>query len=153
MAWIQDLYASQPFWVWLTLGLVLLAVEALTSTEWLLWPAVSAGVVALITALFRDLGLPLEAGLFAALTVVLTLISRTLVKRANPSEAPDINDQSLRLIGKEGQVVEAFINGRGRVFVSGSEWPADGPLMEILAGQTVVVEAVDGPRLRVRPLV
>lgn len=150
MEWIQTLYASQPFWIWLTIGIVLLGIEAMTSTEWLLWPAVSAGILALITALFRDLGLPIEAGIFAALTVVLTLISRNLIKRANPSDEPDINDQSLRLIGKEAQVVEGFVNGRGRVFVSGSEWPADGPSDGLLIGQTVVVEAVDGPRLRIR---
>ena len=152
MAWLLDLYASQPFWVWLTLGVVLLGIEAMTSTEWLLWPAVSAGILALITALWCDLGLPIEAGLFAALTVVLTLVSRRLVKKANPSDAPDINNQSLRLIGKEAQVVEAFVNGRGRVFVSGSEWLAVGPVGQILAGQVVVVEDVDGTLLKVRLL-
>lgn len=152
MAWIQTLYASQPFWIWLILGVALLAIEALTSTEWLLWPAVSAGVLALLTALFRDLGLPVEIGIFAALTVGLALISRRLIKRVNPSDVPDINDQSLRLIGKEARVVEAFEDGRGRVFVSGSEWPAESQVSVLPIGHRVVVEAVDGPRLKVRSL-
>ncbi|WP_409020977.1 NfeD family protein [Brevundimonas vesicularis] len=152
MAWIQTLYASQPFWIWLILGVALLAIEAMTSTEWLLWPAVSAGVLAMLTSLFRDLGLPVEIGIFAALTVGLTLISRRLIKRVNPSEVPDINDQSLRLIGKEARVVEAFEDGRGRVFVSGSEWPADSQSTVLPVGHRVVVDAVDGPRLRVRSI-
>jgi membrane protein implicated in regulation of membrane protease activity len=152
MQWVQDLYSTQPFWIWLTVGVVLLGIEAMTSTEWLLWPAVSAGVLALVTALFTQMGLGVEIGIFAALTVVLTLISRRLIKRANPDEIPDINDQVQRLIGKEAQVVEAFTNGRGRVFVSGSEWPADGEGEDMLAGQKVVVVGVDGPRLTVRPV-
>lgn len=152
MQWIQDLYSTQPFWIWLTVGVALLAIEALTSTEWLLWPAVSAGVIALVTALFSQLGLGVEVGLFAALTVALTLISLRYVRRVNPSEIPDINDQTERLLGKEAQVVEAFVNGRGRVFVSGAEWPADAVADDLLAGQKVVVVAVDGPRLTVRPI-
>jgi len=152
MQWIQDLYSTQPFWIWLTVGVALLAIEAMTSTEWLLWPAVSAGIIALVTALFSQLGLGAEVGLFAALTVALTLISLRYVKRVNPSETPDINDQIERLVGKEAQVVEAFANGRGRVFVSGAEWPADAVEDVLLAGQKVVVVAVDGPRLTVRPI-
>ena len=47
---LLDLHASQPFWIWLAIGVTLLAVEAAFSTEWLLWPAVSAGVLAVLTA-------------------------------------------------------------------------------------------------------
>ena len=107
-------------------------------------------VVALIAAIAPNLGLPVEAGIFAALTVIATLASRTLIKRVNPTDEPDINDRDLRLVGERARVVEAFVDGRGRVFVSGAEWPAEieggGPL----AGESVVVESVDGPRLRVR---
>jgi membrane protein implicated in regulation of membrane protease activity len=152
MDFIQNLYASQPFWLWLAIGVVLLAIEAAASTEWLLWPAVSAGVVALITAISPNLGLPVEAGIFAALTVVATLASRTLIKRVNPAEEPDINDRDLRLVGERARVVEAFVDGRGRVFVSGSEWPAEIEGAAPLAGESVVVESVSGPRLRVRAI-
>lgn len=152
MDFIQNLYASQPFWLWLAVGVVLLAIEAAASTEWLLWPAVAAGVVALITAIAPSLGLPVEAGIFAALTVIATLASRTLIKRVNPTDEPDINDRDLRLVGERARVVEAFVDGRGRVFVSGAEWPAEIEGAAPLAGESVVVESVDGPRLRVRPV-
>ena len=46
MSVLADLYAAQPFWIWLAVGVLLLAVEAMFSTEWLLWPAVAAGIVA-----------------------------------------------------------------------------------------------------------
>lgn len=152
MEFIQNLYASQPFWLWLAVGVVLLAIEAAASTEWLLWPAVAAGVVALITAVAPNLGLPVEAGIFALLTVIATLASRTLIKRVNPTDEPDINDRDLRLVGERARVVEAFVAGRGRVFVSGAEWPAEIEDAAPLAGESVVVESVAGPLLKVRAI-
>ena len=145
-----NLHAAQPYWIWLALGVILLAVEAAFSTEWLLWPAVSAGVVAVVTALGVPLGLPGEVLLFAALTVAATLASRRLIQRVNPSDAPDINARDSRLIGQRAQVTQAFVDGRGRVFVSGAEWVAEIDGDAPLAGESVIVEGFDGPRLKVR---
>jgi inner membrane protein len=147
---LVNLHAAQPFWIWLALGVVLLAIEAATSTEWLLWPAVSAGVVAVVAALGFPMGFWGEALLFGALTVASTLLSRRLIQRVNPAEAPDINAREGRLIGQRAQVTHAFVDGRGRVFVSGSEWPADIEDASPLAGESVVVESVHGARLKVR---
>jgi inner membrane protein len=146
-----DLHAAQPFWIWLAIGVILLAAVAATSSDWLLWPAVSAGVVAVITAL----GLPLggfwgEVALFAVLTVAATLLSRRLIQRVNPSAVPDINARDNRLVGQRAQVVHAFVDGRGRVFVSGSEWIAEIEGAAPLAGESVIVEAAEGSILKVR---
>lgn len=151
MDFLTDLYASQPFWLWLAFGALLLAVEAAASTEWLLWPAVAAGVVALITALGVRIGLPGEIGVFAALTVASTLLSRRLVQRVNPADHPDINDREVRLVGQRAQVVATFIDGRGRVFVSGAEWAAVTDGADPVIGDNVIVEGASGPSLKVRP--
>ena len=45
-----DFHSTQPFWIWLAIGVVLLAIEAAFSTEWLLWPAVAAGITAVLGA-------------------------------------------------------------------------------------------------------
>ena len=145
-----NLHAAQPYWIWLAIGVILLAVEAAFSTEWLLWPAVSAGVVAVVTALGLPLGLLGEMLLFALLTVAATLASRRLIQRVNPSAVPDINARDSRLIGQRAQVTQAFVNGRGRVFVSGSEWIAEIEGGAPLAGESVIVEGFEGSRLRVR---
>src|SRR5690606_12585073 len=150
MDWIVSLHASQPFWLWLAIGVVLLGIEATASTEWLLWPAVSAGLTSLLTALAPQVGLPIEIGVFAALTVASTVMSRRLIKRVNAKDLPDFHDRYVRLIGEVARVVEAFIDGRGRVFVSGSEWPAEIEGAAPLAGESVIVESVSGPRLKVR---
>jgi len=150
MEFVSDLYAAQPFWIWLAIGVILLAVEAAFSTEWLLWPAVSAGVVAVLTALGLRVGLPVEVVIFAALTVASTLLSRRLVKRVNPDDAPDINARDSRLIGQRARVVEGFVDGRGRVFVSGAEWPAEIDGVGPAVGESVVVESLTGSGLKVR---
>ena len=145
-----EFHSHQPFWIWLALGVILLAVEAAFSTEWLLWPAVAAGVVAVITAIGVPLGFWGEVALFAALTVAATLLSRRLIQRVNPSDSPDINARDSRLVGQRAQVVEAFVDGRGRVFVSGAEWSAEIDGAAPPAGESVIVESIDGPKLKVR---
>ena len=146
---LADLYGAQPFWIWLAVGVLLLAVEAMFSTEWLLWPAVSAGVVAVMTAAGVRLGLPGEVAVFAVLTVIATLLSRRLISKANPA-GPDINDRDSRLIGQRARVVEAFVSGRGRVFISGAEWPAEIEGEQPVEGQDVVVMRVTGSLLTVQ---
>ena len=146
---LADLYTSQPFWIWLAIGVLLLAVEAMFSTEWLLWPAVSAGVVAVMTAAGVRLGLPGEVAVFAVLTVIATLLSRRLIAKANP-DGPDINDRDSRLIGQRARVVEAFVSGRGRVFISGAEWPAEVEGEAPVEGQDVVVMRITGSLLTVQ---
>lgn len=146
---VVALYASQPFWLWIALGCLILAIEAASGTEWLLWPAVSAGLVGVITLVAPDLGFVVELALFAILTLGISLASRRLIKRVNPEE-PDINDRNARLIGARAEVVQSFIDGRGRVFVSGSEWPADIEGEAPPVGASVIVAAIDGPRLKVK---
>lgn len=149
---LVTLYSTQPFWIWLAVGVVLLAIEAALSTEWLLWPAVSAGLVAVLTALGLRAGFAVEVGVFAALTVLATLMSRRLVQRVNPTDYPDINDRDTRLVGQRARVVQAFVEGRGRVFISGAEWAAEIEGDAPPVGDSVIVDRLEGPALKVRPV-
>jgi len=146
---VAAIYEAQPFWLWLTIACLILAIEAASGTEWLLWPAVSAAVVAVILLVAPGLGLPIQIAVFALLTLATTLTSRRLIRRINPKD-PDINDRVRSLIGQRAEVTHAFVDGRGRVFVSGSEWSAvlegDSPPV----GSSVVVDGVDGSLLKVK---
>jgi len=82
--------------------------------------------------------------------VVATLLSRRLIQRVNPSDSPDINARDSRLVGQRAQVVQAFVDGRGRVFVSGAEWVAEIAGAAPPPGESVIVEAVEGSKLKVR---
>lgn len=144
-----DFHIAHPFWTWIALGGVLLAIEVALGTEYLLWAAASAGVVALIAAAFR-VGLPAELGLFAGLTVAVWLASWKFFP-ATDRDGPDINDTSARVVGREGYALGSFMRGEGRVFVEGKEWaaqaegeaPADGERVRVVALQ-------DGASLKVR---
>ena len=148
---IAQVYVAHPFWVWLSAGAVLLAVEAATGAGYLLWAAAAAAVTALF-ALLR-LGPELELGLFAVVTILATVLARRYLPDPFRTRAPDINAPRHRILGHRGSVVAAFDHGHGRVFVDGKEWAAeldDGA--ELAPGAAVEVTAVvSGSRLRVRP--
>src|SRR4051794_16917898 len=105
---VAGIYAAHPFWIWMGLAAALLAVEAAVGTQWLLWPAVSAGVVALVALLRLPIGAAGAVTLFAALTLATTIASRKLVARVQPP-GEDLNDRSARLVGVGGEVVAPFV--------------------------------------------
>ena len=45
---LYQLYVMHPFWAWIALAGALLALEVATGSGWLLWPAASAAIVALL---------------------------------------------------------------------------------------------------------
>ena len=151
MGSLIDLAAANPFWVWAAAGAALLAVEISTGSGWLLWPAASAGVVAILSLVMPMDWLP-ATGLFAALTIVSTFAARRFMKRLQRHPGHDINDNVARLVGHHGRSVGAFADRAGRVFIDGKEWAAELDEGEALAaGAPVEVTGVSGSRLRVRP--
>ena len=144
------IYLTHAAWFWVAIAAALLAVEVALGTEWLLWAAASAGVVAVVEALF-DLPMALTVVLFAVLVIVSTLTARRWFPRNLADEGHDINDNIGRLMGREGRVAAAFDQGQGRVFIDGKEWSADlesGDTLEV--GARVKVVGVSGARLQVR---
>ena len=150
---VELFYSLYPFWTWLGVGAALLALETATGSGYLLWPALSAALVALAT-LGVHIGLPLETLAFAVLTIGLTILARTYWPPQPRVEHPNLNDRGGRLVGLYGQTVGDFDAGQGRVFVDGAEWTAELDAAEAprpAPGDRVrVVEVVDGGRLRVR---
>jgi membrane protein implicated in regulation of membrane protease activity len=144
----HDLHA---FWLWIGAGAALLALEVMTGSGWLLWPAASAAVVALLV---KFMGLSVEAAVltFVVLTLVTTLLARLfLPKTWLARRSHDINDTVTRLIGHQGRAVGKFRDRSGRVFVDGKEWAAELDEGEALdAGARVEVTGVAGAGLRVR---
>lgn len=138
-------------WVWAGLAAALLAAEAMTGSGWLLWPAASAVVVAILV---KAMGLDLDIAVltFAGLTIVTTFLARRFLPRSLFRHAGhDINDNVARLIGHHGRAVAAFRGRAGRVFIDGKEWAAELDEGEGLdAGAEVEVIGVAGARLRVK---
>lgn len=119
---------QQLFWAWLIIGGSLLAIEIVLGTQWLLWPAAAAVIVAVITLTGVPANLLVQIVIFCVLTLIMTLLSRRLLK-SPVAEGADINDPHNRLIGQEATVIGAFddLEGQrvnGRVILDGVEWLA-----------------------------
>ncbi len=149
---LTQLLASDPFWLWLVVGAVVLAVEVATGTGWLLWAAVAAGAVSIL-ALTTSVGFPVELVVFAGLTIASALGARRFLPRSLTTHAPDINDNVARIVGRRGLAAGPFTAGAGRVAIDGKEWAADLQGADaLLSGGAVEVVSVEGSRLTVRAL-
>jgi hypothetical protein len=149
---LLTLYSAHALWAWLALAGVLLVLEVMTGSGWMLWPAACAAVVAFAAA-YGGLK-PGEALLvFALLTISSVLLARRYLPRSLLRRADhDINDAVARLVGHEGRVVAAFQDRSGRVFVDGKEWAAEADeATGLKAGARIEVTGVAGARLKVRP--
>ncbi|HXQ10795.1 MAG TPA: NfeD family protein [Caulobacteraceae bacterium] len=146
------IYESHPFWVWLAIGAVFLALEVPTASGYLLWPAASAGAVAVLTLwLVLPPGYQLIA--FAVLTIISTIVGRRLMPRHAAADGPDISNRASGLAGRFGQAVAPFAAGQGRVFVDGAEWMAElepGQAPPEPGARIEVVSVQGGGRLIVR---
>lgn len=150
MTWLAETYVAHPFWIWLAVAAVLLAVEVATTTGWLLWPAACAVIVAGLTFILKG-AFAVELAVFAVLTIASTLLARRYLPRNASGDGPDINDNVGRLVGHYGMAASVFENGRGRVFIDGKEWAAvadedEPPLLD----QRVKVLSADGGILKVK---
>ena len=149
MDWLINVYADYPVLIWLAVAALFLAVEVATGSGWLLWPAGSAALVAVLTFVLPD-SLLIELAVFAALTGVTALFGRRFLPK-NLGVGPDINDNFARLVGRQGSAVSVFEHGQGRVFIDGKEWAAIAEGSAPDMGQKVEVIAAEGAVLRVRP--
>jgi len=135
---------------WLALGFVLLILELLSGTTYLLWPAAAAAITAGVAVLFP--GTPWEAqwGAFAGLTIALTLLARPYVKawRTRKKDEPLLNDRAAALVGVKGAAAQTFVDGIGSVKINDSIWRAKSADV-IEAGATVQVLSVEGVTLNV----
>lgn len=153
MTSLADIYLSHPLWVWMGIGAILLAVEVMTGSGWLLWPAACAAVVGLVALTGVDLGIGGAVILFAVLTIVSSLAARRLAPGFSRNEGKDINDRSGGLAGQTGVAASLFTDGEGRVLVNGSEWAARLQTggEAALGAPLTVVAVLDGAKLLVTP--
>ena len=145
------------FWIWFIFGLLLLGVEIFLGTQWLLWSAAAAGLVAVICLTGLPFGFFFQALTFAILSVAMGVLTPRFLKVA--SHSPDVNDPHNRMLGKQAGVLSGFelVAGgerTGRVMFEGVEWPAvlgDASETRLAVNDRVVIERVHEGRVFVRP--
>lgn len=143
----------QALWSWAILGLILLGVEMLSGTFYILWFGIAALCVALLLVLFPTASLSVQLLAFSLLAVV----SLVLWKSRYAKEAPRLRVGQSRSddIGRHGLIVAAVSPQQvGRIAftlpVMGSrEWAA--VASEALeAGDEAEVIGIEGNYLRVQ---
>jgi membrane protein implicated in regulation of membrane protease activity len=139
------------FWHWWALGGALATVEVFAPGVMFLWLGIAAGLVGAVLLLWPGLPLTGQILTFAALSVASVLAWRRYQKdHPAVTDEPNLNRRGARHLGERAALLTPIVNGRGRVRLGDSSWPALGP--DLPAGTTVEVVGVEGTLLRVQPV-
>ena len=139
-----ELLESLNHWHWLAFGFALLAVEVLGTAGYFLWLGISAILVGIIFALV-PIGWQFQWITFAVLSVITTWIWWRKQRQTDSvgDEQRDLNQKQKQLIGKTVILDEDFPEGRGRIKIGDTTWPATSE-QPLKAGTKVQVDSVDG---------
>ena len=136
--------------VWLSLALVLIALETILPEVFMLWLGFAAGTV--FVALLAMPGMPplWQAVLFVAMGFALIVVYLKFLRgREGPSDQPLLNRRGEQLVGQVFVLDQAIVNGRGRIKIGDAFWVAEGP--DLPVGTRVRIAAVTSLTLQVEP--
>ncbi len=137
------------FWHWMVLGIALLVIElGVTGTVFLLWLAAAAVATGLALMLTPEMTWQVQIVVFSVAAVVALLATRIWLKRRPiKTDRPALNKRGSAYIGRQFTLQHPIENGSGELIIDDTLWRISGP--DVPAGASVVVEAVEGTRLRV----
>ena len=137
---------------WLIFGVILLTLEVVTGTTYILWPAVAALIVGVLVFVL-PLAWEMQFLLFFLIGTVLLFAGhkyfQPMMKGGEPS---DLNDRARSMVGRRVKAVTNFETGRGRVQVGDTQWQAMIEKGEPAIGDELKIVAVEGTTLKVEPL-
>ena len=137
-------------YIWWVLGLLLIGAEVLMPGFFMLWIGIAAAAMGVITWLVPELGVLMQAVLFAVLAFASCVAYWRWLRTALPAsdpENPKLNRRGEQHIGRRYVLETAIVQGRGKARVGDTQWLVEGP--ELPAGAMVEVIAVDGTTLKV----
>jgi membrane protein implicated in regulation of membrane protease activity len=135
---------------WLALAALLIAIEMIMPTQYLMWPGVAAAVVGL-AGFVLDLPLAGEVALFAVMSAGLVVISNRFLPASTGPVAGSLNQRMDQLVGRPAVVLEDFQHGAGPVTIGDTRWSArvEGG-GDLKAGTSVTVVSADSTLLTVK---
>lgn len=137
---------------WIIVGVLLLILEVVTGTTYILWPAVAALIVGLI-AFVLPLGWEMQFLLFFILSSILLVVGHKFVRpKMKGGEPSDLNDRARSMVGMRVKAIADFETGMGRVQVGDTQWRASIDEGTAHAGQELRVVSVKGTTLKVVPV-
>lgn len=144
MPFIDDV----QFWHWLAVGGILGALEILVPGFVLIWLGLAAILVGLLLLVWHDMPFAYQLLAYAGFSV-LSVVVWFYWLRSSPveSDKPSLNRRAEQLIGRRAPVVDAIVNGRGRIKLGDGTWAVAGP--DLPAGHMVEIKSADGTLLHV----
>jgi membrane protein implicated in regulation of membrane protease activity len=125
---------------WFLLALILLGLEMVTGTFYLLVVAISMAVGGLAALLGLSVAWQL---VLCAVTVVAGTIILRRWKSAHTNDAPNVSLD----VGQPVRVIKWHDNGNARVFYRGAEWDAEPESADTPHDETLYIKAVQGSGL------
>ena len=141
-------------WVWFGLGLILLCMEMLSGTLYLLWPGMAALAMALVAWLLPAFSTTWQIVVYAIFSVSAVAIWR---KREKTKPTPRVGQAQGEEIGRQGVIIATVTPAQpGKIRFSqgvmgSKEWTAFADV-EIAIDQPARIISVEGNSLRVAPL-
>ncbi len=136
---------------WLALAAILIGLEMVMPTQYLIWPGIAAAVTGLL-AFIAAFGWTAQLSIFAILSIASVAASHYWPKAKADAGAPrSLNQRTDQMIGLTATVVEDFHNGQGAVTVGDTRWSAqavDG--QDLAAGTRVEIVAAESTLLKVK---
>jgi len=147
---MDDLFSGNAHWIWITIGLVLAALEMLVPGVYLIWLAIAAIITGLLT-LGLGVGLPMQVILFVSVSLIAAFSAKRFL-RDQPIESSDplLNHRGSQLVGQTAIVTQAFEGGTGRVKHGDTEWLARGS--DLGEGARVRITGSEGTQLLVEAM-
>ncbi|MET0232672.1 MAG: NfeD family protein [Rhodanobacteraceae bacterium] len=146
---MENLLSNYGWWL---LALVLIAAEMVAPGYFMLWIGIAAGVMGAITFFAPAMPAIVQAVVFALLAIAACTVYWRFIRplAEQRDDQPLLNRRGARMVGRHVMVVDAIVNGRGKVTVGDGAWLAEGP--DLPVGAEVEVVACEGTTLKVRAL-
>jgi len=144
MAWFELLTP----WHWLTFAVVLIVIEMMMGTFFLLWVGFAAAATALILWAV-SISWQIQFVVFFVLSLI-SIIAWYFYKKNNPDvdAMPNLNRRGHQHIGRVFNLSHPIVNGVGKINVNDSTWKVEG-IEDLPLGAKVKVTDIIGTILKV----
>ena len=142
------------FWIWFVVAVAFLFIEMMTTDLVSIWFAASALVMGIVAAIFEELHVGWQIGIFVVLSAVLFFATRKLVKKFFKRNKEQ--ETNLELVVGHNAVVTGEVDNlleKGEIKINGLFWSArsvDGE--KIPEGEIVSIEKISGNKALVKKI-
>ncbi len=136
---------------WWAVALLLIVGEILAPGVFMLWLGIAAAVMGTLLLLTgAGMSYLWQAVVFGVLAFIsVGVYWKFLRGNERVSDQPLLNQKAAQLVGRVVPLLEPIVNGRGRVQIGDALWTVHGS--DAPAGTRVLIHAIDGMNLEVRP--